>query len=187
MLIRFAVENYNSFKGRQVFSMAAGRQTRHATHCFNMNGKRLLKSSFFFGANASGKSNFVRALDFMRRVTLMGTEAIRYNDRFFRIDPACKEEPGVFQMDFIAEKTIFSYGFAIDYLTHEFRAEWLYRLDSSGTETCIFEREQGSPITTGLHLDKNFKFRFEIYCEDLKADELLLNEVAIRKLIKIRV
>ena len=184
MLIRFAVENYNSFKGRQVFSMAAGRQTRHATHCFNMNGKRLLKSSFFFGANASGKSNFVRALDFMRRVTLMGTEAIRYNDRFFRIDPACKEEPGVFQMDFIAEKTIFSYGFAIDYLTHEFRAEWLYRLDSSGTETCIFEREQGSPITTGLHLDKNFKFRFEIYCEDLKADELLLNEVGNKKIDK---
>lgn len=182
MLIRFAVENYNSFKGQQVFSMAAGKQTRHASHCFTVNGKRLLKSSFFFGANASGKSNFVRALDFMRRVTLMGTEAIRYNDRFFRIDPVYKEKPGVFQLDFIVENTVFSYGFAIDYLTHEFRAEWLYRLDSSETETCIFEREQGQTIRTDLRLDKNSQLRFEVYCEDLKSDELFLNEVGNKKI-----
>lgn len=182
MLIRFAAENYNSFKGRQIFSMVAGKQTRHATHCFTANGKRLLKSSFIFGANASGKSNFVRALDFMRRVTLRGIETMRYNDRFFRIDPACKEKPGVFQVDFIAEKTVFSYGFAIDYLTHEFHAEWLYRLDSSETETCIFEREQGHQIRTGLKLDKNSQLRFEVYCEDLKPDELLLNEIGNKKI-----
>lgn len=182
MLIRFAVENYNSFKEKQVFSMAAGKQTRHPAHCLTVDGKRLLKSSFFFGANASGKSNFVRALDFMRRVTLMGIGEMRYNDRFFRIDPACKEKPGVFQMDFIAGQTIFSYGFAIDYLTHEFCAEWLYRLDSSEKETCIFEREQGKQITTGLRLHKDSELRFNIYCEDLKEDELLLNEVGNKKI-----
>ncbi len=177
MLIRFVVENYNSFKGQQVFSMAAGKQTRHSSHCFTVNGKRLLKSSFFFGANASGKSNFVCALDLMRRVILMGAGAMRYNDRFFRIDPVCKEKPGVFQIDFVAEQTIFSYGFAINYLTHEFCAEWLYRIDSSEKETCIFEREHGKQITTDLRLNKKSELRFNIYCEDLKVDELLLNEV----------
>lgn len=177
MLIRFAVENYNSFKEQQVFSMAAGKQTRHASHCFNVDGKRLLKSSFFFGANASGKSNFVRALDFMRRVILMGSKAIRHDDRFFRIDPVCKEKPGVFQIDFIAQQTIFSYGFAINYLTHEFCAEWLYRIDSSEKETCIFEREHRAQITTDLRLNKESELRFKIYCEDLKADELFLNVV----------
>lgn len=177
MLIRFAVENYNSFKEQQVFSMAAGKQTRHSSHCFTVDGKRLLKSSFFFGANASGKSNFVRALDFMRRVTIMGSRAMRYDDRFFRIDPVCKEKPGVFQIDFVAEQTIFSYGFAINYLTHEFCAEWLYRIDSSEKETCIFERELGKQIITDLRLNKKSELRFNIYCEDLKVDELLLNEV----------
>ena len=129
MLIRFAVENYNSFKERQIFSMVAGKQTRHPSHCVTVNGKRLLKSSFFFGANASGKSNFVRALDFMRRVTLIGVKAIRYNDSFFRIDSKYKEKPGIFQIDFIVENIVFSYGFAINYLTREFCTEWLYRLD----------------------------------------------------------
>ena len=184
MLIRFAVENYNSFKERQIFSMVAGKQTRHPSHCVTVNGKRLLKSSFFFGANASGKSNFVRALDFMRRVTLIGVKAIRYNDRFFRIDSKYKEKPGIFQIDFIVENIVFSYGFAINYLTREFCTEWLYRLDSSGKETCIFDRKQGETIITGLQLNKISKLRFNIYCEDLKADELLLYEIGNKKLDK---
>ncbi len=182
MLIRFAVENYKSFKEQQVFSMAAGKQTRHSSHCFTVDGKRLLKSSFFFGANASGKSNFVRALDFMRRVTIMGSRAMQYDDCFFRIDSVYKEKPGVFQIDFVAEQTIFSYGFAINYLTHEFCAEWLYRIDSSEKETCIFEREHGKQITTELRLNKKSELRFNIYCEDLKVDELLLNEVGNKNL-----
>lgn len=184
MLIRFAVENYNSFKDRQVFNMAAGKQTRHASHCFTVKGKRLLKSSFFFGANASGKSNFVRALDFMRRVTLQGTAVIRHNDRYFRIDPEYKEKPGVFQIDFIANQTVYSYGFAINYLTHEIYGEWLYRIDSAGRETCVFEREQENTIHTELALDKDSKTRFNIYCEDLNKDELLLNEIGNKNLDK---
>lgn len=186
MIIRFGVENYNSFKEQQIFSMAAGKHTRHSSHCINVDGKRLLKSSFFFGANASGKSNFVRALDFMRRITLMGIKSMRYNDRFFRIDPTFKEKPGVFQIDFIAEQTIFSYGFAIDYLSHEFCAEWLYRLDSAEKETCIFEREIGRPITSNLGLKEKSEpaLRFQIYCEDLNTDELLLNVIGNKKIDK---
>ena len=78
MLIRFAVENYNSFKNQQIFSMVAGKQTRHQTHYYSINGKRLLKGSFFFGANASGKSNFVRALDFVRKMVLYGSNSINH-------------------------------------------------------------------------------------------------------------
>ena len=107
----------------------------------------------------------------------MGSRAMRYDDRFFRIDPVCKDKAGVFQIDFVAEQTIFSYGFAINYLTHEFCAEWLYRIDSSEKETCIFEREPGKQIITDLRLNKKSELRFNIYCEDLKADEALLNEV----------
>lgn len=176
MLIRFAVENYNSFKEQQVFNMVAGKQTRHSSHCLSVNGKRLLKSSFFFGANASGKSNFVRAIDFVRRVTLFGVESIKYNDRFFRIDSSCKERPGLFQIDFIADDIVFSYGFAINYLTHEFTAEWLYRIDSPNSETCVFERE-GASIDTKYNFSNDSKTRFNIYCEDLKASELLLSDI----------
>lgn len=182
MLIRFAVENYNSFKDQQVFSMVAGKQTRHASHYVTVHGKRLLKSSFFFGANASGKSNFVQALDFMRRVTLAGTKAIRHSDRYFRIDPTYKERPGVFQIDFISDGVVFSYGFAISYLTHTIDAEWLYRLDSSEKEFCLFEREHGKPIYTELSLNKMSEMRFKIYGEDLKETVPFLTEIGNKNL-----
>ena len=182
MLIRFSVENYNSFKERQVFSMVAGKQTRHPDHCISVNGKRLLKSSFFFGANASGKSNFVRAIDFMRQVTLTGMRAVKYDDRYFRIDPEYKERPGVFQMDFMENGTVFSYGFAIDYASHEICGEWLYRVDSPEKEVCMFEREKGEKIQTGLTLSKADKMRFDIYCEDLNDNELLLREIGNKNL-----
>ena len=41
MLIRFTVENYRSFNERQVFSMAAGKHTRHKEQVVVANGKRL--------------------------------------------------------------------------------------------------------------------------------------------------
>lgn len=182
MLIRFAVENYKSFKKRQVFSMVAGKQTRHTSHCLTICGKRLLKSSFFFGANASGKTNFVSALDFMRRVTLLGSEAIRYNDRYFRIDPACKDSPGVFQIDFMTNEKVFSYGFAVDYSSYQFVEEWLYHIEPSGKETCIFEREQGKKPHTGTHFSQETSTRFQIYYEDLKPNDLLLNVIGNKNL-----
>ena len=77
MLIRFAVENYNSFKERQIFSMVAGKQTRHPSHCVTVNGKRLLKSSFFFGANASGKSNALKGLSFI--IKMIKGEGVSFN------------------------------------------------------------------------------------------------------------
>ena len=87
MLIRFAVENYMSFKEQQVFSMAAGKGSRHPSHIISINDNRLLKSSFLFGANAAGKSNFIHAVDFMRRTVVAGSsKAGKTRDRYFRID-----------------------------------------------------------------------------------------------------
>lgn len=182
MLIRFAVENYSSFKERQIFTMAAGKQTRHPDHYAVVNGKRLLKGSFFFGANAAGKSNLIKAVDFMRRMVLSGKTAMQYSDRRFLIDPACKEKPGVFQMDFMEKQTVYSYGFAIDYATQKISGEWLYRIDSAGSEQCIFERGEGGHISKSHFTRGAAGSRFKIYCEDLNETDLLLHEVGNKNL-----
>ena len=72
MLIRFTVENYRSFNESQVFSMAAGKHTRHKEQVVVVNGKRLLKAGVVFGANASGKSNLIKAINFGKNVALNG-------------------------------------------------------------------------------------------------------------------
>ena len=89
MLIRFSVENYMSFKEQQIFSMAAGKSSRHPSHIVSVGTNRLLKSSFIFGANAAGKSNFIHAVDFMRQLVTTGdSKSGRSRDRYFRIDPS---------------------------------------------------------------------------------------------------
>lgn len=182
MLIRFAVENYSSFKERQVFTMAAGKQTRHPDHYAVVNGKRLLKGSFFFGANAAGKSNFIKAVDFVRRMVLFGTRTMRYFDRRFLIDPACKEKPGVFQVDLMENQAVYSYGFAVEYATHKINGEWLYRIDSAGGEQCIFERDETGHVETDIFERGRASTRFKIYCEDLKESDLLLHEMGNKNL-----
>ena len=76
MLIRFAVENFLSFKDRQIFSMVAAKHTRHHEHIADVEGKRILKGSFLFGANASGKSNFIKAVGFAKKLVYSGLSGL---------------------------------------------------------------------------------------------------------------
>ena len=110
MLIRFSVENYMSFKEQQIFSMAAGKSSRHPSHIVSIGTNRLLKSSFIFGANAAGKSNFIHAVDFMRQLVTTGdSKSGRSRDRYFRIDPSYSKRPGVFQIEIAANNRFYSY------------------------------------------------------------------------------
>mgnify|MGYP004503084039 FL=1 len=181
MLIRFSVENYMSFKEQQIFSMAAGKGSRHPSHIVSMNGNRLLKSSFIFGANAAGKSNFIRAIDFMRHIVISGDSKIgRSRDRYFRIDPACSEKPGVFQIELATNNGLYSYGFSIDYKNREFEAEWLYDITNE-KEICFFERDiEKNETKTDLKIPQNSKdeMRYEVYKTDISANRLLLSEIA---------
>ena len=86
MLVRFSVENYRSFYERQVFSMAAGKYTRHKEHIVVANGRRLLKAGILFGANAAGKSNLIKAINFSKNIIFNGVSAGKVTNRNFRID-----------------------------------------------------------------------------------------------------
>ena len=76
MLIRFICENFKSFREKAVFSMIASKITRHPTHVVLKNKKRVLRGAYVFGANAAGKSNFIKAIDFARRVIVEGLERV---------------------------------------------------------------------------------------------------------------
>ncbi|MCP4610040.1 MAG: AAA family ATPase, partial [Planctomycetes bacterium] len=76
MLIRFNVENYRSFKDLVTFSMVAAKlSAKHKELDINnlfpiSNSINLLKSAAIYGANASGKSNLLDAVGFMRQFVL---------------------------------------------------------------------------------------------------------------------
>ena len=143
MLIRFVVENFLSFKDRTEFYMSAGSTLRHRSHVVTEQGQRILKGSFLFGANAGGKSNFLKAVQFARDIVRSdtGLKNIDCDNKHFRVDSAYKTKPGVFQFDFTTDGKMYSYGFAVSYTAASVEEEWLYRIDGD-KETCIFERER---------------------------------------------
>ena len=184
MLIRFAVENFMSFKDMAEFSMSAGKVIKHGDHVVIQRGKRILKGSFLFGANAAGKSNLVYALDFASDIVKKGINSVSCDKKYFRIDPEYRVKPGVFQFDISSNDHFYSYGFAISYATATIEEEWLYQIDD--TETCVFLRHK-SEDNQSVVVDSDIPFsgeRFKVYSEDITTPKmnqtLFLSDVVLR-------
>ena len=74
MLIEFRVKNFRSLRDEQTLSLVASTdKTLLGTHAIDTGLKavpHLLKGAVVYGANASGKSNLIKALQYMRGVVL---------------------------------------------------------------------------------------------------------------------
>ncbi|MCK4760633.1 MAG: AAA family ATPase [Candidatus Aminicenantes bacterium] len=145
MLIRFEVENFLSFKGRQQLSMIADKDTEmEQTHCIEPTGVnlKLLKSAAIFGANASGKSNLLQALFFMRNFIIESTSGEKMRKKTghepFKLDRKTQDEPGFFEAAFILKKKKYIYGFKID--REKVIEEWLYFYPGK-KKVLLFERK----------------------------------------------
>lgn len=189
MLLRFAIENFMSFKNSTEFRMNAGKITRHSDHCITKKNKRILKGAFLFGANASGKSNFIRAIDFVRSIVFIGLKETICEKKFFRIDSSYKYKPGIFQIDFFQNNNFYSYGFAISYTNLSIEEEWLYKLKDNNDDFCVFLRTKLENGETDIISDIKFNDkiqieRFNVYCEDIKSKKmnqtLFLSDIVLR-------
>lgn len=122
MLIEFRVKNFRSLRDEQVFSLVASvDKTLLDTHAFRTGLKaapHLLKSAVVYGANASGKSNLIKALQYMRGVVLESAarQPGQTYDRLqpFKLDATSSTLPTEFEVTFILEKVRYQYGFAMN-------------------------------------------------------------------------
>lgn len=171
MFIGFSVSNFLSFKSPQTMSMMASKVARHKEHILNGNGKKILKTGLIYGANAGGKSNFIKAIDFSRDIILDGLEEVDLNKKYFRINKEGYRQPGVFEYRLITQsKKEYSYGIAISYAAKEIISEWLVRIEKNGSETCIFNRdidESGENFTFSevTHKNEAEKIKWEIFLD----------------------
>jgi uncharacterized protein len=148
MLIEFSVGNYRSFKEVVTFSMVAapivvGGSPVNGSNLFSATKEiELLKSAAIYGANASGKSNLVRAISFMKEFTINSVVGSRITSEidteFYRLNTAFEEEPSYFEMVFIIGNTRYRYGFEVD--RQSVKSEWLYQTLRT-KESQLFERK----------------------------------------------
>ncbi len=71
MIINFSVSNFGPIKDKQTLSFEADRSTHlEDYYVIEESGLRLLKVALIYGANASGKTTILKALEFLRALTL---------------------------------------------------------------------------------------------------------------------
>lgn len=164
MLLRFGIENYLSFKDKQLFSMLPGKSTLKAEHkSTSIYGVSALKVAALYGANASGKSNLIKAIDFGRAKVLTGTgpEQVITSD-FFKLDAAYKGKPMFIEYEFAHKGRNYAYGFQAS--GREVLSEWLYLLRKT-SQIKVFERTNTIDFDLNYLLRKNKPYSQSQYLE----------------------
>ncbi len=121
MLVEFRVKNFRSLRDEQVLSLVASKdKTMHDTHTSRTGLKAapyLLRSAVLYGANAGGKSNMIKALQYMRGVVLESATSIQPGQTFavqpFKLDAHSAGRPTELEVTFILDGVRFQYGFSM--------------------------------------------------------------------------
>lgn len=148
MLIEFSVGNYLSFKDTVTFSMVASEEAAkdenlNKNNVFKVDeGLSLLKSAAIYGANASGKSNLIKAVDFMQSFVINSSKGTQITDKIdveeFKLSATTVGLPSFFEIVFFLEKKIYRYGFQVD--KNRVISEWLFYTPKA-LERNLFERK----------------------------------------------
>lgn len=139
MLIRFTVENFLSFNNQQEFSMIPSKITSKKEHLINNEYTEILKIGTIYGANASGKTSLIKAMNFAKSLIIKDIP-LNATSMFCKIDEANESKPSKFEFEFIKDNKCYAYGFTIILKERKFISEWLYEL-SKTDQIPIFERE----------------------------------------------
>ena len=164
MLIEFRVENHRSLREEQALTMEAGRGgdvDDKRPRSISGHADQILPVAAIYGANASGKSNVLSALVFMRA-------AVLYSHRSWEPDGGVpreafawgikKGEPSLFEVTVLIDSVRYQYGFLAD--SQSIVEEWLYAWPH-GKKQVWYERD-----------NSDFKFG-----ENLKGENKLIEEV----------
>ena len=183
MLIAFKVSNFLSFNQKVEFVLRAGtvRELKH--HVIEGKGRNdvdILKAAVIYGANASGKSNFIRAVDFASQLIVGGIEKVASEQKHFRLAEENYTMPSEFEFEFKYQGKMYAYGFVLDLNKKKIREAWLFELLKT-TDKPVFERvvhENGSSEFSNLvKLDAATAQRFTVYKQDIKDTQLFLSEI----------
>lgn len=169
MLLEFRCSNFKSIKEEIRFSMIAGKDNTSEELLKVYNNFRVLRSAVIYGANGSGKSNFINALLFI--CNLVQT-SISYQPGQ-KIPQAAhklseKERTSTFDIQFIRKNVRYAYGFSIE--GGAITEEYLYYFPN-GRQVKIFERDR-----MNIQPGNRYKSSFDVSIKDvLKENRLFLS------------
>lgn len=168
MLLEFKCSNHRSIKNEVKFSMIAGSDNTSEELLKEYGNFRILRSAIIYGANGSGKSNFISALSFMRDLVANSINHQPGQGVFQSPHKLCTEEiPSEYSIQFIRNGIRYAYGFSIK--RNLILDEYLYYFPK-GRPVKIFERNE-MEIKPG----DRYKNVFNVSISILKNNRLFLS------------
>lgn len=177
MLLSFSVENWMSLRDRVSFSMFAGQESQHGERLPKLSKyrKKVLPIAAIYGGNASGKTNFFKALSFVKKLVVKGTQP----DGLilcepFRLDESTKN-PSCFCFELLIEDDIYEYSFSV---TQQAVIEEKLVHIKSASEKVLYHRHAGKPnFDMSLQENKFLEFAFQ----GTRDNQLLLTNSVSQK------
>ncbi len=168
MLLEFKCSNHRSIKEKVNFSMIAGSDTTSEELLKKFGNFRVLRSAIIYGANGSGKSNFINALLFMRNLI---SNSIHYQpgQEIFQEPHKLSMEkiPSEYHIQFVRNEIRYAYGFSVK--QNLIQEEYLYYFPK-GRQVKIFERNE-MEVKPG----DRYKGVFDVSISVLKDNRLFLS------------
>lgn len=188
MIIQFVTENYRSIKHEQTLSLAKSTGNEMPDNFFKTsapNTPELVKSAVIYGANASGKSNVIKALNSMLNIIRNSFRKDEDDDietESFLFDEKAQHSPTLYDMSLIIslqndegdmQEMRVDYGFVADRkMIYE---EWL-SIYPKGKERSLFHREYDCNINGyNWNISDYLKGEKESWKNQTRADQLFLS------------
>lgn len=178
MLIEFSVENFRSIRNKQTLSLVASNLSENKTQknsIFSIGSMSLLKTAFIYGANASGKSNLIKALKSMEQI-IIKSATIEDKDLPvlpFLLNEQSSNKPTEFEIIFVENGIKYQYGFSAT--KERIYDEWLFAYPK-GKPQLWFSREYDFELSqTYWEYGSNFKGNKKVWEQATRNDALFLS------------
>lgn len=176
MIIQFLVDNYKSFKDETILSFVGSNTVKEHENdnVFVWNNYKVLKANAIYGANASGKSNLLKAVKDMKKVVLssfqnaISDNYVEKSIQPFKLNVETNLKPSTFEIVFVQNDKQYRYGFDIQ--NGLISSEWLFHIPNK-IETSLFIRDEN-----GIKINKA-QFKEGIGLEDKTRDNVLFLSV----------
>lgn len=152
MMLRFVVSNFLSFNEElemNLFPYTRLREQRD--HIYQTPEVELLKVAAIYGANGAGKSNLVKAMQFLRDIATDGSSPNpQVTGAPFFLEKSSQLKPSTFELEFFSGSKYYAYG--IELLEGVISNEYLYETyPKKGDQRLVFNRyTKGGRVTLEL-------------------------------------
>ena len=195
MLMRFSVSNFMSFGYKtderqnpvpDEFYLYAGTSEQHKERVVHYADRKVLKFTSVYGANSSGKTNLIHAVDAGRQILVKTMNGADCKDKYCKSRLQNQSMPTMFEYEFTIGSRCFAYGFTVNLNQKCVLSEWLYEMKGR-KEYTVYERtaeDEQYYFDESMFRNSENLHQFHFFMKDANRihSSLLLYEIARRNI-----